>query len=195
MKRTIILIMVVVMLLPIEVSADIFINIPKYQYTINYYQDDLYNPLGIVEGEEYLNRKIDIDFNYLVPEGYFYLGKTNYYVIEDNMNIDIIYTKKNNLSYCVNYFYDGIISINDTECYYNKTFGEEITTFVDKPRLGYSLKNFDSIIILDIEENIMNVYYEKIVSSKKDTPSDLIINYVFKNSIDFINRLIRLLGL
>ena len=195
MKRTIILIMVVVMLLPIEVSADIFINIPKYQYIINYYQDDLYNPLGIVEGEEYLNRKIDIDFNYLVPEGYFYLGKTNYYVIEDNMSIDVIYTKKNDLSYCVNYFYDGIISINDTECYYNKTFGEEITTFVDKPREDYKFVNFDSITILDIEENIMNVYYEKVHGKEEIKLGDKIISYVLKNSINVINKLIRLLKL
>jgi len=194
-KRTIILIMVVVMLLPIEVSADIFINIPKYQYIINYYQDDLYNPLGIVEGEEYLNRKIDIDFNYLVPEGYFYLGKTNYYVIEDNMSIDVIYTKKNDLSYCVNYFYDGIISINDTECYYNKTFGEEITTFVDKPREDYKFVNFDSITILDIEENIMNVYYEKVHGKEEIKLGDKIISYVLKNSINVINKLIRLLKL
>jgi len=187
--------MVVVMLLPIEVSADIFINIPKYQYIINYYQDDLYNPLGIVEGEEYLNRKIDIDFNYLVPEGYFYLGKTNYYVIEDNMSIDVIYTKKNDLSYCVNYFYDGIISINDTECYYNKTFGEEITTFVDKPREDYKFVNFDSITILDIEENIMNVYYEKVHGKEEIKLGDKIISYVLKNSINVINKLIRLLKL
>ena len=158
----IIVVSLLILFLLIPVQADVYINIPKYNYTVNYYIDDIDDNsyLGTVEGTEYLNRKIDIDFNYLIPGGYNYTGKTNYYVIEDNMVIDIVYSKKTNLSYCVNYFYGGIISVNDTNCYYNQTHGTFVNFFIDKPKEGYVYSGYDPIIILDIEENIMNVYYE-----------------------------------
>lgn len=68
---------------------------------------------------------------------------------------------KENLTYCVNYFYEGIIDINNTDCYYNEPYGKKINTFIDKPKEGYVFDSFDPITVLDIEENIMNVYYKK----------------------------------
>jgi len=183
--------MVLFFIVPAE--ADVDINIPKYNYIINYYIDEISENsfLGSIGGFEYLNRKIDINFSYLLPGGYTYNGKINYYVIEDNMNIDIIYSKKTNLSYCVNYFYGGIISVNDTVCYYNQTHGTEINSFVDKPKEGYVYSGFDPIIVLDIEENIMNVYYEK--EEKKIERKSLIYS-VFQYGINIFNKFIDLIS-
>lgn len=187
-------ILLIIVSLIIPVQADVNLDIPEYGYSINYYIDEINENsfLGTVEGIEYLNRKIDIDFNYLLPGGYTYIGKTNYYVIEDKMVIDIVYSKKTNLSYCVNYFYDGIISINDTECYYNQTHGTEINFFIDKPKEGYVYYGFDPIVILDIEENIMNVYYEKKENKLDEHP---IVNIIFRCGINIFNKFVSFISL
>lgn len=181
------------LLLVIPVQADVYLDIPKYNYTVNYYIDEITanSYLGIFEGTEYLNRKIDIDFNYLIPLGYTYKGKTNYYVIEDNMVINVVYSKKTNLSYCVNYFYGGIISVNDTICYYNQTHGTEVNFFVDKPKEGYTYLGFDPITILDIEENIMNVYYEK---EKNKIEKNSIIYSIFQYGINILDKFLELIS-
>jgi hypothetical protein len=102
------------------------------------------------------------------------------------MVIDIVYSKKTNLSYCVNYFYGGIISVNDTMCYYNQTHGTEINFFIDKPKEGYVYSGFDPIIILDIDENIMNVYYEKEEVKKEKSSLLNIIFQLFNKILSFI---------
>lgn len=182
-------VLLTIIFLVIPVKADFYINIPKYNYIVNYYIDEVSENtfLGSVEGSEYLNRKIDIDFNYYILEGYTYTGPTNYYVIADNMVIDIVYSKKTNLSYCVNYFYDGIISVNDTECYYDQMHGTEINFFIDKPKEGYIYSGFEPIVILDIEENIMNVYYVKEETIEKYPIINSIIKYIYSIFNKFIN--------
>lgn len=186
--KTIRVTLLLLFLLVIPVQADVHLNIPEYSYTVNYYIDEIDDNsyLGTIVGMEYLNRKIDIDFTYLLPGGYTYTGKKGYYVIEDNMVIDIVYSKKTNLSYCVNYFYGGIISVNDTICYYNQTHGTEVTFFIDKPKEGYVYSGFDPIIILDIDENIMNVYYEKEEVKKEKSSLLNIIFQLFNKILSFI---------
>lgn len=194
MNRIINIFFIIILLSIIPVQAEVYINIPKYKYIINYYIDEISDNsyIGTIEGSEYLNRKIDIDFNYLLPGGYTYTGKINYYIIKDNMVINVIYSKKTNLSYCVNYFYDGIISVNDTICYYNQTHGTKIDFFIDKPKEGYVYYGFEPIIVLDIEENIMNVYYKK--DDKYNNSYSNLVSFIFEYGLNLVNKFIKLIS-
>jgi len=176
-----------------EVNAEIYI--PKYDYVINYYKDNIHkdNLIDTVIGNSNKN-KISIDTNYKIPEGYTYTKDIiDFELDEFNNDINSVYSKKNNLSYCINYFYDGIIFINNTECFYDQTYGEEITTFTDKPKEGYKFVEADFITVLDIEENIMNVYYESI--NKEES---FLVNTSYKNIInnfiDYSSKILRILA-
>ena len=67
-----------------------------------------------------------------------------------------------NYSYCVYYFYDGIIDINNTECYYNIPYGITIDSFIPKPKEGYVLDNFNKIKVIDNINNYINVSYRSL---------------------------------
>ena len=170
----------------IPVNAETFI--PKHNYVINYYKDsvDEKNWIETIIGKEEYTEVVNIDTSYKIPEGYTYTGdKIILDVEKSNQEINVIYTKKNNLSYCINYFYDGIISVNNTECFYNQQYGKEITSFIDKPREGYVFDGFDPITVLDIEENIMNVYYKSsnstfVVSKNPSATNTNIMSHLIK---------------
>lgn len=153
----------------IPTSSKVYWEIPKYNYVINYYKDNLEkeNFIDKITGTEEYNKEITIDTSYKIPKGYHYSGEDTLLIIKEKDNIiNIVYSKKNDLSYCVNYFYDGIIDINKTECFYGQPYGKNITSFVDKPKEGFIFESFDPITILDKEENIMNVYYKKLSSGE-----------------------------
>ena len=177
-------IVLITIIIVIPVDADSVIS--KYNYVINYYIDEINkdNLIETIIGREDYNKEIVVDTNYKIPEGYKYDGEEVFFNIKELDNeINVVYTKKNNLSYCVNYFYDGIIFINNTECFYEQTYGKKITSFTDKPREGYVFESFDEITVLDIEENIMNVHYKKASSEEIGAPNTSIsfsnIRYYF----------------
>lgn len=155
--------------LELEKSSKVYWEIPKYDYVINYYKDEISkdNLIDSIKGNDEYDKEITVDTTYKLPEGYYYKGEEIKFNIKEEGNvINVVYSIKDNLSYCVNYFYDGIIDINATECYYDQTYGKEITSFIDKPKEGYVFDNFEPIVILDQEENIMNVYYKKVESGE-----------------------------
>lgn len=157
---------IALIIIAIPVEADVAIS--KYDYTINYYKDSISkeNLIETIRGKDIYDKEIIVDTTYKIPDGYDYLGKKLLFNIkESNNEVNVVYSKKRSLSYCVNYFYDGIIAINNTDCFYGQPLGKEITSFVDKPKEGYVFDSFDSITVLDIEENIMNVYYKSINSN------------------------------
>lgn len=150
-------------------SSKVYWQAPKYDYVINYYKDEISdeNLIDSIKGSDDYNKEITVDTKYKLPEGYGYNEEAlKFNVKEKDNEINVIYTKKDNLTYCVNYFYEGIVDINNTECYYNQPYGKEITSFIDKPKEGYVFESFDSITVLDQEENIMNVYYKKLSSGE-----------------------------
>lgn len=155
--------------LELEKSSKVYWKIPKYDYVINYYKDEISkdNLIDSIKGNDEYDKEITVDTTYKLPEGYYYKGEEIKFNIKEEGNvINVVYSIKDNLSYCVNYFYDGIIDINATECYYDQTYGKEITSFIDKPKEGYVFDNFEPIVVLDQEENIMNVYYKKVASGE-----------------------------
>lgn len=158
-------------------------------YIINYYKDSVMEK-NLIDSVIKDKSDINIDVNYKVPDGYMYDEEKIIY----DKEINIVYKKKNNLTYCVNYFYGGIIFVNNTECFYNRTYGEEITTFKDKPIDGYVFESFTPITVLDVEENIMNVFYEKNlieeVSSVKEGVRPNFIQNLFNSIINFFIKII-----
>lgn len=155
--------------LELEKSSKVYWEIPKYDYVINYYKDEISkdNLIDSIKGNDEYDKEITVDTTYKLPEGYYYKGEEIKFNIKEEGNvINVVYSIRDNLSYCVNYFYDGIIDINATECYYDQTYGKEITSFIDKPKEGYVFDNFEPIVVLDQEENIMNVYYKKVASGE-----------------------------
>lgn len=153
----------------IEKSSKVYWEAPKYDYVINYYKDEINkdNLIDSIKENDDYNKEITVDTKYKLPEGYSYIGEElKFNIKEDNNEINVIYSKKDSLTYCVNYFYGGIIDINNTECYYNQSYGKEITSFIDKSKEGYVFENFEPITVLDKEENIMNVYYKKLDSGE-----------------------------
>ncbi len=86
------------------------------------------------------------------------LNKSNYDLKKVDLFMeDIVY-----LNYCVNYFYDGIIDINNEECYYDVPYGSIIDTFIDKPKDGYILDFYVPITLVSNEENYMNINYRSL---------------------------------
>lgn len=162
----------------LEKSSKVYWVLPEYNYIINYYKDsiDKDNLIDKITGTAELNKEITIDTTYKIPEGYHYSGDDNTFIIKEKDNvINVIYSKKNDLSYCINYFYGGIIDINNTECFYGQPYGKKINSFIDKPKEGFTFDNFEPITVLDKEENIMNVYY-KAISSGEITPPNTNVN-------------------
>lgn len=175
----------------IPVNAEV--TIPKCDYVINYYKDsvDKNNLIETIRGKDDYDKEISVDTSYKIPEGYTYSGEELVFTIkESNNEINVIYSKKSNLSYCINYFYDGIIAINNTDCFYEQPYGKEVTSFVDKPKEGYVFDSFDSITVLDIEENIMNVYY-KSSTTEEITPPNTSLDH--NNIITSLIKLIKIL--
>lgn len=184
---------IVAIIFVIPVNADV--TGLKYDYVINYYKDsvDKENLIETIRGRDIFGKEINVDISYKVPDGYKYLGDELLFKIDKSDNeINVIYSKRGNLSYCINYFYDGIVAINNTDCFYGQPFGKEVTSFVDKPKDGYVFDRFDSITVLDIEENIMNVYYKSASIEDIEPPNTSITyNNIISNLINFLKKIIR----
>lgn len=163
----------------IEITDSPVINwIPdEYSYTINYYKDEISeaNKLGeSLIGTKTLNAIVEVEENLRKPTGYneitsnldFTISKT-----ESENIINVIYTKKNNLSYTINYYKDSVNTPSiGSEIQNNQTYGSEInksdiTPVIDlhKPSFGYKSGVIQTNMPLIIQdgENIIDVLYEK----------------------------------
>ena len=87
--------------------------------------------------------------------------------------INVFYVKRDDLTYTVEYYYDGKLDENATETYTDQTFGDEITTYKDKAKEGYELDKVENLpltISVDEEKNVIKVYY---VNTAKDQPIEI----------------------
>ena len=154
-------------------------------YKVVYYKDNL-NTEAI--GEEVVNNqtfesiinKEDINVDLYKPlKGYNsgVIATDMPYIIIDGENIiNVIYTKKDNLTYRVEYYYDGNIDSSKTEYFENLTYGDVITNYKEKLPADYKFVNDTApLTIDDTEDNVIKVYYESV--SKGDiTPPKTGIN-------------------
>ena len=115
-----------------------------------------------------------------------------YTIIDGENVINVIYTKKDNLTYRVEYYYDGNIDSSKTEYFENLTYGDVITNYKEKLPADYKFVNDTApLTIDDTEDNVIKVYYKSI--SKGDvTPPKTGINNASYLSITCIIGMIAL---
>lgn len=115
-----------------------------------------------------------------------------YTIIDGENVINVIYTKKDNLTYRVEYYYDGNIDSSKTEYFENLTYGDVITNYKEKLPADYKFVNDTApLTIDDTEDNVIKVYYESV--SKGDiTPPKTGINNTSYLSISCIIGMIAL---
>ena len=149
-------------------------------YTVNYYQDSLE---GNLLKSEIFNNQIfqdkitedNIDINKYRPElGYkdgIIVTKMPYTIIDEENVINIVYTKKDNLSYCVEYYYDGIIDSSKTDCFNNVTYKDIINSYTKKQPVGYEyIGDNIPLTIEDSTNNVIKVYYKKVIGNEVTPP-------------------------
>ena len=170
-------------------------------YKVVYYKDNL-NTEAI--GEEVVNNqtfesiinKEDINVDLYKPlKGYnsgVIATDMPYTIIDGENVINVIYTKKDNLTYRVEYYYDGNIDSSKTEYFENLTYGYVITNYKEKLPADYKFVNDTApLTIDDTEDNVIKVYYESV--SKGDvTPPKTGINNASYLSITCIIGMIAL---
>lgn len=170
-------------------------------YKVVYYKDSL-NTEAI--GEEVVNNqtfesiinKEDINVDLYKPRKGYNSGvivtDMPYTIIDGENVINVIYTKKDNLTYRVEYYYDGNIDSSKTEYFENLTYGDVITNYKEKLPADYKFVNDTApLTIDDTEDNVIKVYYESV--SKGDiTPPKTGINNASYLSITCIIGMIAL---
>lgn len=115
-----------------------------------------------------------------------------YTIIDGENVINVIYTKKDNLTYRVEYYYDGNIDSSKTEYFENLTYGDVITNYKEKLPANYKFVNDTApLTIDDTEDNVIKVYYES-VSNGDITPPKTGINNASYLSITCIIGMIAL---
>ena len=170
-------------------------------YKVIYYKDSL-NTDAIGE-ETFENQTFEDIINSDDIDKYLYKPRKGYnsgviatdmpYTIIDGENvINVIYTKKDNLTYRVEYYYDGNIDSSKTEYFENLTYGDVITNYKEKLPADYKFVNDTApLTIDDTEDNVIKVYYES-VSNGDITPPKTGINNASYLSITCIIGMIAL---
>lgn len=82
-------------------------------------------------------------------------------LVEDNMEVTFYYTKIDNLSYRVEYYYDGVIDDTKTEVYTNILYGTKVDNYPDKLIDGYKFDSYSGDITVTDNDGVIKVYYVK----------------------------------
>ena len=139
-----------------------------FGYTINYYQDSKEegNFLGKIEDTAEFGATITASITEYKPEGYKFEGTAPSMVIKVSGNvIDVIYTKRTDLTYTVNYYYNGTKEISVP--FSNQTYLAAISyvdakaTYNDVTYEEYdrTTSNGTMPLIIGLGTNYINVYY------------------------------------
>ena len=139
-----------------------------FGYTINYYQDSKSeeNFLGKIENTAEFGATITASITEYKPEGYKFNGTAPSMVIKVSGNvIDVIYTKRTDLTYTVNYYYNGTKEISVP--FSNQTYLAAISyvdakaTYNDVTYEEYdrTTSNGTMPLIIGLGTNYINVYY------------------------------------
>ena len=140
-------------------------------YTVNYYQDSLDGKLlgnSTIDGKTFEEQVTadEIDVNAFRPNGYkdgIIATDMPYTIIDGENVINVVYSIKDNLTYRVEYYYDGEIDSSKTEYFENVTFGTVITNYKDKLPEGYKFVSDNApLTIQDSQDNVIRVYYESV---------------------------------
>ena len=93
-------------------------------------------------------------------------------ISSDNQEITFYYTKRNDLSYKIEYYYDNKLDDNETETVNNIEYGSIISDYPDKVKEGYYLDYTTGPITIEEDNNVLKVYYKKINKTLIDKTND-----------------------
>lgn len=145
----------------------------NYAYTINYYKDSIAeaNKFETVSRDGAFGSTIDPDVASHVPDGYTadgaaVTGATTIGADPTKNVVNVVYQKRSDLSYTVNYLESGTNTVLHTaKTANNQTFGAVITAADEAIAIGgYTYKNADKTTLTigtDNAANVINLYYEK----------------------------------
>lgn len=157
-------------------SAEVYWEQETYKYTVKYYKDSIDGTLlGTAEDKAVKNAKIyasDININAYKPTGYndgVIDTSMPYTITGENDVIKVVYTKKTNLSYTVEYYKDGEkISKDNENTVNNQTYGDKvlesnINKNKYKPLVGYTDGTIETDMPYEIKDgnNVIRVCYER----------------------------------
>lgn len=161
-------------------SADIYWISDKVKYNINYYNDN--ELLETIEKQEKKDTTIslnDEEVNLYKQDGYILkevIPQKLTVTLDGENNIDVIYTKINNLSYKVEYYFDGIKDDNRTVIYNDIEYGAP-ASYDEINKEGYS----KCLVINDnnkitSNDTIVSVYYCR-------NDYEYQVNYYYENEL------------
>ena len=140
-------------------------------YIVDYIRDgikvslDEDNTYGDMTFEEQVN-DYDIDINKYLIKGYTDGEITTsmpYTIIDGENRINVCYVKRTDLSYHVEYYFDGEINDEMTKTYDNIEFGTIIDSYEKFDVDGYEFVEDSGSIMVDVDsDNVIKVYYESI---------------------------------
>ena len=138
---------------------------PTYQYKIEYYFDGQIDD-SLTETGEAIEDKVIDSYTDKVKDGYVFEKTENYPLTistnEEENIIKVYYKAREDLSYKVEYYYDGIIDDEKTIIVENVRFGTVISEFTNKAIEGYQFEkteNYPLTVSTDNEANVIKVYY------------------------------------
>ena len=138
---------------------------PTYQYKIEYYFDGELDS-SLTETGEAIEGKLIDSYTDKVKDGYVFDNTENVPLTistneEDNV-IKIYYKAREDLSYKIEYYYDGIIDDEKTITVNNVKFGTVISEFTDKVIEGYQFEkteNYPLTVSTNNDANVIKIYY------------------------------------
>ena len=139
---------------------------PLYEYKIEYYYEGQIDETQ-TETLEALEGKVIDTYTDKQKDGYIFdrVEGIPLTITVDGENIIRVYYKaRDDLSYKVEYYYDGIIDNDKTAEYSNIKFGTIITEYTDEVIEGYQLERTENVPLTvgtNTDENVIKVYYTK----------------------------------
>gem|GEM_PF-3875681 len=131
-------------------------------YIVNYYYDNVIDNSKTEVVFDVTYGSIITTYEDKLEDGYVLASDTTPLHIGGKSNIiNVYYVKRTDLSYSVEYYYDGELDVNRTDRFENQTFSTVITEYIDKVIDGYVLTNDTAPISIGTSENIVQVYYDK----------------------------------
>ena len=151
-------------------------------YTVNYLEKDTNKVLHDPKSEtKNIDAEIKSTDEIITINGYNFdsVDKDTLTIGTVENVINIYYTKRNDLSYTVNYLEKGTNAVlHEQKVQTGVTFGAEVTSTNEKINIdGYNYDSADKdTLTIGISENVINLYYTKITGLKYT------VNYLWNNS-------------
>ena len=164
-----------------------------FSYKVNYMEEGTNNKLvdsvtreDKTYMETYKEEAVQIDgYNLVVNENN--PNPREVIIDEESKEITFYYTKRNDLTYRVEYYYNGVIDSSKTEYFEGVTFGEVIDTYEEKMPEGYKfVKDTAPLTIEDSEDNVIMVYYEELGQGEIFAPDTGLQINIINNSLVYL---------